>query len=1059
MSTHRAFPWIEASLLFGSGTCGLVYQTVWLRELRVVFGASTLATSAVLALFLGGLGAGGLWLGRKAEKTPRPLHLYGVLELGIATLAALSPLVLEVCEAAYLRIGGSSTLGDSGATIVRLLLGGCVLLPCTILMGGTLPAMARAATDEDDTARKKLALLYGMNTSGAVLGALVPAFFLFEILGVRKTLLLAALLNAVIAIVALSLARRRPALIVGASTDADDNIHQQLKNEADPSMSSEPPTLVARPGRMSLLMASFGTGFVFVWLELVWYRMSAPILGGTTYTFALVLALALLGIGLGGLAFGRFGRASPGAFLISCLLQAVCVVLPYAGADSIARLTAALRAGLSTTFFELGIGWAFVASLMVFPAALVAGWQFPLLLALAGQGRHAVARDTGDIYAANTAGSIVGSLVGGFVLIPLWGAPQAWRASAAGLVVVGLIVGWRGASAVLRGAAIALAGFALLLSQQDGPSALWRHSGLGAGRYEAPANGKNGAIASLHRLRQSILEEHEGRESSLAFQAVDGLALVTNGKVDGDVVGDAMTTVGLGMIPAILHPSPKRAFVIGLASGETAGFLGDVPGMEQVDVAEIEPATLRFSELASKANRNVLQNPRVHVLIGDGRELLATASTTYDLIVSEPSNPYRAGLAGFYSEDFLLDARQKLAPGGIFALWLQAYEVDARAIQTVASTMHAVFPHVTLWRLLPRDLLLIATLDPLEADVPQVDARLQQDPYFTAFARVFGAFSSEDVLAHHLAGNTFVEALSDDHGINTDDDPTLEFMFARAVGASARDHPAEILALARRAHVEQLPTHGRAIDVDLLEASRWRAEALAGLAVPPNPLLDAFSRGTPAQLAARASPSALEDGVLDTDAHRDLFTLRALAEAQALAGTSLQALEPALEILSTHGFASDAAVIRAEGAVATADESQLDTSLPAAFESARADPFIPRVMIWRLLQALEQAPLSTKMATKCFEILSAGPLAGWSMDEDRREAARVVLGHTGTALPPSCVAFFTPDDAYPTYTLGALQLRRECYVQHASERVAEVTDELRDFVHRQGASLEDLLLH
>ncbi|MGN6182714.1 MAG: hypothetical protein ACTHQM_03565 [Thermoanaerobaculia bacterium] len=267
-------------LLFGSGACALMYQTVWLRQFRLIFGASTAASAAVLAIFMLGLGIGGLILGPRADRHPRPLAFYGMLELGVAFSAALTPLLLWVVRWLYLATGGSATLGLTFATLLRLVLAVLVLIVPTFLMGGTLPAAARAITAREDIGRRGMSILYGVNTLGAVTGVLLSTFLLLELFGNRMTLFFAALLNVLIALGALLIDR----------TDTS--------GEAESVHDEEVPASGRTP-RAFVLFASAAVGFTFLLMELVWYRMLAPLLGGTTFTFGLILAIALLGIGAG----------------------------------------------------------------------------------------------------------------------------------------------------------------------------------------------------------------------------------------------------------------------------------------------------------------------------------------------------------------------------------------------------------------------------------------------------------------------------------------------------------------------------------------------------------------------------------------------------------------------------------------------------------------------------------------------------------------------------------------------------------------------------------------
>jgi spermidine synthase len=380
-------PGFVAALLFGSGLCALVYQTAWQRLFQLVFGASAAASSAVLGVFLGGLGAGALYFGRRVARSPRPLAFYGTLELGIAVVAAASPLLLDGLSWLYLASGGSLRLGTGGATLLRLLIATLVMGGPAFLMGGTLPAAARAIETEGDVARTRVALLYGVNTLGAVLGALLGTFMLFETFGTHAALWIAALVNLLVAVVARARGREAPPVAVDAC---------EPRGARSPEPSSR---AVRRPAarwqtRVALCTALV-SGFGFLLLELVWYRMLAPILGGSTFTFGLILALALAGINLGGYAYSRRPELAPvtlARLASTTALLALFVSLPFATGDTLALYAAFTRELGSWNFISLVAAWSSIAGFVVFPAALVSGYQFPMLFALLGSGRERVAR-------------------------------------------------------------------------------------------------------------------------------------------------------------------------------------------------------------------------------------------------------------------------------------------------------------------------------------------------------------------------------------------------------------------------------------------------------------------------------------------------------------------------------------------------------------------------------------------------------------------------------------------------------------------------------------------
>ncbi len=405
--------------MLASGACGLLYQSAWLRDLRSVFGASTPATATVLALFMGGLGLGAAWLGPRVDRSPRPLHFYGRLELGIAICAAASPPLALLVRSIYFAMGGAWTLGPIVGTLVRVLLSAIVLGVPAVLMGGTLPAMVRAAALRGESGHRSLAVLYGLNTLGAVTGVLLATFVTLERLGTPGTVWAAAAANVLVALIALSWSKRveraRPDLVVVSATN-------------EPSAAGSK----ARRTPHFVVAAAAVTGFVFFLMEMIWYRMLAPLLGGTTFSFGVILAVALLGIGLGGIAHGAIGarrRATARQFAVTCGLEALVLAIPFALGDRIAILTALLNPIGRFDFPASVAVWSLIAGIVVFPAALVAGYQFPLLVRLLGEEDRTLGGDTGRAYAWNTLGAIAGSLAGGFVLIPWLSALGSWRLS------------------------------------------------------------------------------------------------------------------------------------------------------------------------------------------------------------------------------------------------------------------------------------------------------------------------------------------------------------------------------------------------------------------------------------------------------------------------------------------------------------------------------------------------------------------------------------------------------------------------------------------------------
>src|SRR4029079_2997658 len=289
----------------------------------------------------------------------------------------------------------------------------------------------------------------------------------------------------------------------------------------------------------------------------------------------------------------------------------------------------------------------------------------------------------------------------------------------------------------------------------------------------------------------------DGRESSVALINASDYAFVVNGKVDGSARGDAGTQVMSGLVGAILHPDPRRALVIGLGTGSTAVWYGAIPSMERVDVVELEPAVLRVAAACAPVNRDVLHNPKVHIRIADAREVLLTTPDAYDLIFSEPSNPYRAGIASLFTQEFYRAAAARLRDRAIFGQWLPAYDVDSQTIRTIYATLGSVFPFVETCTTDSGDLLLVATKRPIAHDANALRRRVAQEPFHSGMSNAWRVESLEGFLGHFLARDTLARALGKDEELNTDDKTPIEFGFARGLRGKERFDMDQLQALAR----------------------------------------------------------------------------------------------------------------------------------------------------------------------------------------------------------------------------------------------------------------------
>jgi predicted membrane-bound spermidine synthase len=992
-----------------------------MRELRLVFGATTAAVATVLAIFMAGLGFGSLLLGRRADRVANPLFFYGALEVAIALCVAVSPWLMSLSSVIYIRLGGQESLGLVGATAIRLALTTAIMAVPTFLMGGTLPAAVRAVTTADDTNRRTLAVLYGSNTLGAVFGAAVSTLFFLESIGTRATLWLGCAIGLLAGAIAISRSRKLlPLAEPGVDSNRDAAATERTVDEVAASSSFRP---------WLIYVTAAVLGFAFFALELVWYRMLAPILGGTAFTFGLILCCALFGIGAGGIAYNyvfRRLRPSWSALAITCGFEALLAIFPFALGDRLA-LMAAEQTQSARSFSELVIGWSFIICIVVLPAAFVSGLQFPLLIGLLGHGRKTISEQLGKTYAWNTLGAITGSLVAGFGALPLLSAPGLWQAIAGVLAILslGMLVGApriNGRAGVVV-AVLVVATFGCMFA--EGPTAAWRHGGIGAGRAFLSLADPNGIQKWLNEKRHSTIWQADGVESSVGISAYDGLAFIVNGKSDGNALGDAGTQIGAAALGAALHKDPKTALVIGLGTGESAGWFAELRGIEHVDVVEFEPVVDEMASRCRELNNDVLHHPRVRRIYDDGREYVCTTNNTYDIIFSEPSNPYRAGIATLYTAEFYQTLRNRLNPGGVFLQFLQAYEVDGFAVLTVLATARSAFNHVEVWQTMGSDLQLVCSDTPIKYSGDEIRERISGRKMKEALAKAWNCDDLEGFVAHFVAGATWVNSVATVPAIprNTDDRTLLEFSFAKTVG---KPTPFSVEQLRERLKEfgYHRPTIGDGVDWNVVEIRRQTFNLLSStqlsLALLPNPddrelvaALDSYREGDYAE-ASKKWPAVHRK---PTDDVLRLVLARTCAELGQAECLDLAAT-------AEKNYPVDAAAVRAVYYWRAKDTAQAAQSLEMFFSRLKDNPWvIPIVSDKAVPLAVDVASSDSEAAGRLYSLLSQ-PFASHRFDY-ARQRARVLVG--AKLGPKEVVEALVDVEPHVIWTAEILKARLDAY--------------------------------
>ncbi len=638
-----------------SGAAALVYEVAWTRLLTLYLGHGIAAASTVLAAFMGGLAVGAGVAGPKSDHTPRAraMRTYAVLELVIAGLALAMPFGMSAVAP---LLAGAYADGDGGAAFagLRLMVSVVAVALPAVAMGATFPYVARWYVPNAGAATRDAGALYAANTIGAALGALVTGFVLLPALGLRATTAVGVAMNLAVAAAAWTLAGRVvaagapaeiPVPVPVAGTPPARSGRKAVRPVATPALG-----LVPRPMLAALALGI--SGFLSLGLQIVWSRLLAQILGPTTYAFSLVVAIFISGLALGALLGRKLAdrAAQPAAGLAAVLAVAVTAV-------SLSAWT--VDAGLRAMAEVVASPQASFESVLLRQVLLVAGWLLPLAIALGcafpfairtGTGREqSLGADLGLIYAVNTIGAIAGSLAAAFVLIPAWGLHGSLRAlgvgATAAAVALVLAAGVRGRARLwtLAGCGVAAAATALLPQ--------WSPTLMSSGAY------KYAASMTPETLEVSLAAGHllyyrEGAVATVSVREAAGTtSLAIDGKVDASNAGDMLTQRLLAHVPMLLHPAPRRAAILGLGSGVTLGSALRHP-VERVDVLEISPEVVEASRFFEPENGAALRDARTRLIVGDGRTHVMLGRSNYDVIISEPSNPWMAGIASLFTREF-----------------------------------------------------------------------------------------------------------------------------------------------------------------------------------------------------------------------------------------------------------------------------------------------------------------------------------------------------------------------------------------------------------------------
>lgn len=874
-SFQREMFLLVLALFFASGFSSLIYQVVWTRHLVLIFGSTTLATSTVLAVFMGGLALGSYFAGRVADRVARPFLWYGILEGIIGVWALAVPTLLDISISSYRVIWELTHFDFFSFSLLRLALAAMILLLPTTLMGTTLPLLSKFVTDRLETVGDRIGTIYAVNTLGAVCGAAQSGLILLPGMGLSNTTLIAAGVNFVLCVIVLYVSARlehsnRQALqkeayesskgelkaedskVAASAENAEQGktepeaasassskskkkkkkgkqkiaaaaeskeLELETKDEssdtlaANATIASEPekekeektssPSLPAKvSNKVYLALGAIAvSGAAAMVYEVCWTRTLSLVIGGSTYAFTVMLSTFLSGIFLGSLFCAKVVDKFRQPFLAFGVFQifvAIGCLMSLMLCQNLPMWNLQLNQLFPNALFSVWIRFILAESVLL-PLTLFLGALFPVVIKCTTSDVDHIASSVGTVYSANTLGAIVGSVVAGFVLIPHFGVEKTMLIATGVNMLVGTIVMFAQTDArlstkmtyVFLGAAVFIGFIANPNSTHDKKPLLIAQSARRAMRDGYDVFKKDSPWRSSIE-RTKIVYYKDGPCSNVAVlqfaqgDKVGTYSLLTNGCVDASDGADMSQQVLLASYPMLFRPNARRACVIGWGSGVTVAELLNFP-IASVTAVELEPAVIEAAKVFDKYTHEPEKNPRVKVEINDGRNFLLATTQKFDIIVSEPSNPWQVGVCNLFTEEYFQTVRDRLTPDGVLSLWLQLGEVSPDSVKSVLSALNRNFDYCLAMASDSSNLVILASQTPLRADYASLQ-EVFENPYISRALDKTGITSPEGVLSRMVMTPSGLTYLVRETKPNTDDLNVLEYRIGRTYESMTFGH-------------------------------------------------------------------------------------------------------------------------------------------------------------------------------------------------------------------------------------------------------------------------------
>jgi spermidine synthase len=758
-------PLFLAVLLFFlvSGACGLLYQVVWTRSLVLLFGTTSYAVSTVLSIFFLGLGLGSVWGGRIADRVRRPLLWYGIFEIVIGVWAVLFILFIGWGETAVVAVLRASSSSREVGILLRGLLAAVFLIVPVTLMGTTLPLLAKAVVRQEQGKGRRIGLLYGINTFGAVTGCFVTGFYFIELFGYTRTTLIGAVANVVVGLIAMTFANRFAIAIAKPEEEVE-----AVESVAAPTEARTHSIAIS-----AVFLAFALSGFCALALEVLWTRMLTIVFTGTTYAYTTMLTSLLCGIASGSFAASWFADRVKHPVSWFGTIQVV------AGLACLSMLTAFAR--MPERFAELamtgGYGFdrvvqiQFILSFSVlFVPTFFFGAAFPFAVRAVARIPSHLGRDVGRLYAVNTFAGVFGALAGGYFVLPRLGAHD-------GIVALGLVVAATGVMLIVacptRPWSVKLI---LVLIGAGGLAVTWR-----AMPEDAAYALNKRYLPEDHR----VIHYKEGVEGTVVVSEPennltesDRVLWINSVQATQSIEKGVKMNRFQGVLPLLFDRVPKTALFMCFGSGVTAGTLG-LSDFDRIDAVEIAEDVLDAAPFFAADNLDVLHNPKFNFIIDDGRNFLLTTENRYDLITFEPMPLAVAGVSTFYTQEFYEECLEHLSPGGLVSQWVPLHSLDLDVVRSLVFTLRSVFPHYCVW-FINSDLFIIASNEPLTIEFANARATFE-NPAIGPRLQEIGIGDLMELLSCFFMSQEDTDAFSEGGMLMVDDRPWAEFVAPRLI--------------------------------------------------------------------------------------------------------------------------------------------------------------------------------------------------------------------------------------------------------------------------------------